>query len=423
MKKAELNIEGKSYQLPIVTGSENERAVDIRNLRAESGLVTLDSGFGNTASCQSAITFLDGEKGILRYRGHPIEELAEKSNFVEVAYLLNFGKLPTEKERQRFDREISENATLPEGITKVLGHIPTDAHPMGVLSSITSLLSAFYPQFLSIPLDTESRNKAIPQLLAQVKMIAAHYFRHTTGQTPVTSQPQAGYCADLLHSLFGKEGQVEVDPEVARALDVLFILHADHEQNCSTSTVRIVGSSEANVFATIAAGIYALWGQLHGGANQKVLEMLEQIQRDGGNYKKFVERAKDKNDPFRLMGFGHRVYKNFDPRATIIKAQCDIVLANLKLSDPLLDIARGLEEAARSDDYFISRHLYPNVDFYSGIIYKALGIPTNFFTVMFALGRLPGWLAQWREMREDSTQRIARPRQIYVGERKRPYPK
>ncbi len=421
---AELKVEGQTYQLPLIVGSEGERGVDIRQLRSQSGCVTLDSGFANTASCQSAITFLDGEKGILRYRGHPIEELAEKSDFIEVAYLLNFGKLPTSAERQQFDRQIAEHASagLPEGISKVLGHIPTDAHPMGVLSSVTSLLSAFYPQFLSIPLDTESRNKAIPQLLAQTKMIAAHYYRRTANLAPLPSQPQLGHCADLLHTMFGEEGRIEVSPQVAKALDILFILHADHEQNCSTSTVRIVGSSEANVFATIAAGIYALWGQLHGGANQKVLEMLEQIHRSGGDYKKFIQRAKDKDDPFRLMGFGHRVYKNFDPRATIIKAQCDIVLDGLKVSDPLLDIARGLEEAARSDDYFISRHLYPNVDFYSGIIYKALGVPTNFFTVMFALGRLPGWLAQWREMREDPTGRIARPRQIYVGETQRPYP-
>lgn len=417
---AKLEIEGKTIEIPVITGSEGEKALDIKALRKDTGYITLDNGFVNTGSCTSAITFLNGEKGILRYRGYPIEQIAEQSNFLEVAYLLNFGKLPNTKEYELFNEKINSFATLPEGIKNIIDQYPKDAHPMGVMSAVTSSLAAFYPEFLEAPLDGEQREKAISQLMAQVKIIAAYFYRRTQGQDPLASQPSLGFSKDFLNMMFAGEGK-EIDDDVAKALDILFILHADHEQNCSASTVRVIGSSQANIFATIAGGIDALWGQLHGGANQRVLEMLEEIQNAGGDYKKFIGKAKDKNDSFRLMGFGHRVYKNFDPRATIIKKQCDIILEKLNIQDPLLDIARGLEEEARKDEYFVQRNLYPNVDFYSGIIYKALGIPTNMFTVMFVLGRLPGWLAQWKEMREDVTAKIARPRQIYTGERERDY--
>jgi len=417
---AKLEIEGKIIEIPVITGSENEKALDISSLRKDTGYITLDNGFVNTGSCSSAITFLDGEKGILRYRGYPIEQLAERSNFLEVAYLLNFGKLPNTKEYNQFSDKVASFASLPEGLTKIIEQYPKNAHPMGVMSAVTSSLAAFYPEFLDGPLDGEQRERAIAQLMAQVKIIAANFYRQTQGEAPVKSDPSLGFSKDFLTMMFAKEGN-PIDDEVANALDILFTLHADHEQNCSASTVRVIGSSQANIFATIAGGIDALWGQLHGGANQRVLEMLEEIQKAGGDHKKFIAKAKDKNDGFRLMGFGHRVYKNFDPRATIIKKQCDLILEKLKIEDPLLDIARGLEEEARNDDYFVQRNLYPNVDFYSGIIYKALGIPTNMFTVMFVLGRLPGWLAQWKEMREDVTAKIARPRQVYTGERKRDY--
>tara|TARA_R110002072_G_scaffold534_8_gene4267 strand:+ start:18123 stop:19406 length:1284 start_codon:yes stop_codon:yes gene_type:complete len=412
---AKLELDGKIIELPIITGTENEKAIDIRSLRAQTGYVTLDNGFMNTGSCQSEITYLDGEKGILRYRGYPIEQIAEGSNFLEVAYLLNFGKLPTKTEFDFFNEKVNSFSTLPEGVTKIIDQFPKDSHPMGVVSAATSSLSAFYPEFLKTPLEAVDRERAIAQLMAQVKIIAAYFYRRTIGKEPHRSHPSLGYASDFLNMMFYEEG-FTVDPEVSRALDVLLMLHADHEQNCSTSSVRVIGSSQANIFATISGGIDALWGQLHGGANQRVLEMLEAIKKDGRGYKKFIEKAKDKNDSFRLMGFGHRVYKNFDPRAKIIKVACDTILDKLNIQDPLLDIARGLEEEARKDSYFVDRNLYPNVDFYSGIIYKALGIPTNMFTVMFVLGRLPGWLSQWKEMREDDSLKIARPRQIYTGE-------
>ena len=416
---AKLTIGGETIELPVITGSEGEKAIDIRSLRANTGYITIDNGFMNTGSCTSAVTFLNGEKGVLRYRGYPIEQIAEKSNFVETSYLLNFGKLPNLAEYNEFYEKISSYAKLPEGVTNIINQFPNDAHPMGVVGAATSSLSAFYPKYLEAPLTSGQREEAIAQLMAQVKSIAAAFFRKTQGKKPVASDPTLGYSKDFLNMMFG--GEKEISDEVANALDVLFILHADHEQNCSASTVRVIGSSQANVFASIAGGIDALWGQLHGGANQRVLEMLEEINKAGGDYKKFIEKAKDKDDPFRLMGFGHRVYKNFDPRALIIKKQCDIILDKLNVEDPLLDIARGLEEGARNDDYFVKRNLYPNVDFYSGIIYKALGIPTNMFTVLFVIGRMPGWLAQWKEMREDVSLKIARPRQIYVGERARDY--
>ncbi|MBK25025.1 MAG: citrate (Si)-synthase [Halobacteriovorax sp.] len=417
---AKLELDGKTYELPVITGTEGEKAIDIRALRGTTGYVTLDSGYGNTASTFSEITFLNGEEGVLRYRGYPIEQLAEQSSFQEVAYLLNFGKLPTERQFNDWKESINSFSTLPEGDKKIIEAFPTSAHPMGVIGSVVGSLSAYYPEYNIPMLSDDQRKKAIAQLMAQVKTIIPYFYRMTQGLDPVKSKPHKGYTADFLNMMYGSD-DYEVNPEVAKALDVLLILHADHEQNCSASTVRLVGSSHANVFASISAGIYALWGQLHGGANQAVLEMLQNIQDNGGDYKKYLEKAKDKNDPFRLMGFGHRVYKNFDPRAKIIKTQCDKVLDVLGVKDPLLDIARGLEEEALKDDYFVERKLYPNVDFYSGIIYQALGIPTNMFTAMFVLGRLPGWLAQWKEMKEDPTSRIGRPRQIYTGKTVRDY--
>ncbi|MBT3586394.1 MAG: citrate synthase [Halobacteriovoraceae bacterium] len=417
---AKLELDGKTYEFPVIEGSEGEKAIDIRKLRGTTGYITLDNGYMNTGSCQSGITFLNGEEGILRYRGYPIEQLAEKSNFMEVTYLLNFGELPTAQQLSDFNEEVGHYASLPGGICNMLSHMPPAAHPMGVVSSVTSSLCAFYPEYLKMPLPPEMRRKAVCQLMAQVKIIAANFYRRTVEEKTHRSNPKLGFAADFLNMMFASESY-KVDPEVASALDTLLILHADHEQNCSTSAVRLIGSSEANIFATVAGGIDALWGQLHGGANQKVLEMLEQIQNAGGTAKQFIEKAKDKNDSFRLMGFGHRVYKNFDPRATIIKKACDTILKKLDVHDPLLDIALELEEAARSDSYFVERNLYPNVDFYSGLIYKALGIPTNFFTVMFVLGRLPGWLGQWKEMREDDTLKISRPRQIYTGPNTRDY--
>ncbi|MAE58145.1 MAG: citrate (Si)-synthase [Halobacteriovorax sp.] len=414
---AKLDVRGESIELPVITGSEGEVALDISKLRAQSGIITLDNGFVNTGSCSSAITFLNGEKGILRYRGYPIEQLAEKSSFSEVAYLLYNKELPTKAQSDKFTEQIAKYASLPDGINGILNQFPATAHPMGVVSSTVSALSCFYPEFLNSEATDDIKNQALPQLMGQIKIIMANFYRKTIGKDPIASNPSLGYSKDFLQMMFGGE----VDKEVAEALDILLILHADHEQNCSASTVRVVGSSHANVFASISAGIDALWGQLHGGANQAVLEMLEAIKKDGGDYKKFIDKAKDKNDPFRLMGFGHRVYKNFDPRAKIIKVACDTVLEKLNIQDPLLDIAKGLEEVALKDEYFVQRNLYPNVDFYSGIIYKALGIPTNMFTAMFVLGRLPGWMSQWKELREDPAAKIARPRQIYVGENERNY--
>lgn len=414
---AKLELDGITYELPVITGTENEKAIDILKLRAETGYVTLDNGFMNTGSCRSAITFLDGEKGILRYRGYPIEQLAEHSRFLEVAYLLAYGELPTQAQFDEYLKQMGNFNTIPSGVQKIIEQFPNNSHPMGVVSSTVNSMCSFYPEYLKMPLEKLDRERAIVQMMAQTKIIAASFYRQTINKKPVPSDPNRGYADDFLHMMFDKEP----DEEVVKALDILFTLHADHEQNCSASTVRVIGSSEANIFATISGGINALWGQLHGGANQRVLEMLTKIDEAGGDYKMFINKAKDKSDPFRLMGFGHRVYKNFDPRATIIKKACDTVLEKLDVHDPLLDIAKGLEEEARSDDYFVSRNLYPNVDFYSGIIYKALGIPTNMFTVMFVLGRMPGWLAQWKEMREDSSVKISRPRQIYIGENQREY--
>ncbi|NBT58097.1 citrate synthase [bacterium] len=415
MSQITIQYEGKTYEFPVVEGSQGERGIDIAKLRDLTGLITLDPGYMNTGSCQSAITFLDGEKGILRYRGIPIEVLAEKSTFVETSYLLIYGKLPNQKELDVFTNTLTRHTMLHEDMKRIYDGFPRDAHPMAILSSAVSTLSTFYQDLLysDVPGD---RNLSIHRLLAKLPTIAACSYKKSIGQPFVYPTNSLDYCSNFLKMMFGVPAEdYVVDPVVAKALDLLLILHADHEQNCSTSTVRLVGSSRANLYASVSAGISALWGPLHGGANQEVIEMLQMIHKTGGDVKKFVERVKNREQGVRLMGFGHRVYKNFDPRAKIIKQYCDLILNKLGISDPLLDIAKRLEETALSDDYFVSRKLYPNVDFYSGIIYKAIGIPTNMFTVMFAIGRTPGWIAQWKEMVEAAGSKIGRPRQIYTG--------
>ncbi len=415
-KIATLEIDGNKYEFPIVEGTENELGIDIKTLRgATGGITTIDPGYKNTGSCQSAITFLDGEKGILRYRGYSIEELAEKADFLEVAYLLIFGELPTAAQLEKFDKDIKEESQVDEDMKKILDGFPKSAHPMGVLSSLTSALIAFNPA--SVDVDSEeAMYEAIVKIMAKFPVLAAWTMRKRKSLPLDYGDNSLSYVENLHKMMFAKPNQAyELNKIVIDALDKLLILHADHEQNCSTSTVRIVGSSHAGLFASLSAGISALWGPLHGGANQAVIEMLEAIREDGGDTAKYIAKAKDKNDPFRLMGFGHRVYKNFDPRAKIIKKSAEEVLGDLGIEDPVLDIAKGLAEVALKDEYFVQRKLYPNVDFYSGIIYRALGIPTEMFTVMFALGRLPGWIAQWREMRLRK-EPIGRPRQIYIGE-------
>lgn len=414
-KAATLQIEGKKYELPLVVGTENEVAIDITQLRGQSGAITIDPGYKNTGSCESAITFLDGEEGILRYRGYSIEELAEKADFLEVAYLLIFGELPTKLQLQKFNTDILDQSIVNEDMKTVLNGFPESAHPMGVLSSLTSALTAFNPKSVNVDSE-EDMYKAIVKILAKFPVLAAWTLRRKRNQTLYNKDTNIGYVESLLKMMFQEDKKnYKLNKVVVNALDKLLILHADHEQNCSTSTVRIVGSSHAGLFASISAGVSALWGPLHGGANQAVIEMLEAIKADGGDTGKFINKAKDKNDPFRLMGFGHRVYKNFDPRAKIIKKAADEVLGQLGVEDPILEIAKDLERAALEDEYFVERKLYPNVDFYSGIIYRAMGIPTEMFTVMFAVGRLPGWIAQWREMRLRK-EPIGRPRQIYIGE-------
>jgi citrate synthase len=418
---AKLSYKGQEFEFPVIIGTENEPAIDIAKLRSATGLITLDSGFKNTGSTTSSITFLDGEQGILRYRGYRIEDLAEKSSFIEVAYLLIYGELPTQQQYEDFTRQITTHTLVHEDIKKILDGFPSNAHPMGVLSSLICSLSAFYPDSLNPNASAEDVNLSIIRLIAKMPTFAAWAFKNKVGHPVNYPDNSLDYCSNFLKMMFALPAErYEVDPIVAKALDALLILHADHEQNCSTSTVRIVGSSQASIYASISAGINALWGPLHGGANQSVIEMLEAIKADGGDAKKYLDKAKDKNDPFRLMGFGHRVYKNFDPRAKIIKKAADDVLAKLGVNDPILEIAKELEQAALSDPYFVERKLYPNVDFYSGIIYRALGIPTDMFTVMFALGRLPGWIAQWKEMRENG-EPIGRPRQVYTGATERDY--
>ncbi|RIJ41849.1 citrate synthase [Pontibacter oryzae] len=418
---AEIILEGKSYQMPVVEGTENEKAIDISSLRAQSGYITLDSGYKNTGATKSAITFLDGEQGILRYRGYPIEQLAEKSNFIEVAYLLIYGSLPTASELDDFSNKIKMHTLVNEDMRKILDGFPSAAHPMGVLSALVSSLTAFYPESLNPNQTKEELDLSIIRLMAKISTIAAWSYKNSIGHPVNYPKNKLDYCSNFLHMMFAYPTEdYEMNPVVVDALNKLLILHADHEQNCSTSTVRLVGSANASLYSSVSAGISALWGPLHGGANQAVIEMLEEIKADGGDSKKFIEKAKDKDDPFRLMGFGHRVYKNFDPRAKIIKKAADEVLTALGVKDPILNIAKELEEAALNDPYFVERKLYPNVDFYSGIIYRAIGIPTDMFTVMFALGRLPGWIAQWKEMRENK-EPIGRPRQVYTGATERDY--
>lgn len=413
---AVLHFDNQSIDLPVITGTESENAVDISKLRDVTGLITLDSGFKNTGVTKSAITFLDGEKGILKYRGYAIEELAQKSSFLEVAYLLIYGELPTKTQLEEFQFQISRHTLVHEDMKKFFDGFPSKSHPMGQLSSLVCSLSSFYPESLNAHQSAEELNLTIIKLLAKMTTIVSWIYKKSLGHPVLYPQNKLDYVSNFLNMTFGQlTEEVEIDPVVVEAMNVLLILHADHEQNCSTSTVRMVGSSDCNLYASISAGISALWGPLHGGANQAVIEMLEKIKNDGGDTDKWLNKAKDKNDPFRLMGFGHRVYKNFDPRAKIIKKACDDVLAKLGVNDPVLEIAKKLEEAALSDPYFVERKLYPNVDFYSGIIYRALGFPTDMFTVLFALGRLPGWIAQWKEMHENK-EPIGRPRQVYVGE-------
>ncbi|MEP1032315.1 citrate synthase [Ekhidna sp.] len=420
-KTAQITVDGKTYELPVTVGTENETAIDISSFRGQSGVITLDRGFKNTGSCESAITFLDGEKGILRYRGYPIEQLADNSTFLEVAYLLIYGELPNKATFDKFAGDITHHTLVNEDIKKILDGFPSAAHPMGVLSSLITAQTAFYPSSLDPNRSKEETELSIIRLLAKMPTFAAWAYKKKVGHPVIYPSNKMDYCGNFLNMMFALPAEeYEIDPVVANALDKLLILHADHEQNCSASTVRIVGSSQASLWASISAGINALWGPLHGGANQAVIEMLENIKADGGDTKKWMGKAKDKDDPFRLMGFGHRVYKNFDPRAKIIKKAADDVLEKLGVVDPILDIAKGLEEEALRDEYFVERKLYPNVDFYSGIIYRALGIPTDMFTVMFALGRLPGWIAQWKEMRENG-EPIGRPRQVYTGMNERDY--
>ena len=413
-KTAKLSLpDGRDVTLPVIVGSEQEPAVDIRSLRSDSGYVTLDSGYMNTGATTSAITYLDGEQGILRYRGIPIEELAEKSTFVETSYLLINGKLPTKSELETFSKELTYHSLIHEDMLHFFNGFPPTSHPMAVLSSMVTSLSAYYPDCL----DRDSPNSLhITRALSKIRTIASFSYKKSIGQPVMYPRNSLNYCANFLHMMFAVPAEEYVpDPIMVKAVNQLLILHADHEQNCSTSTVRMVGSSGANLYASIAAGILALWGPLHGGANQAVIEMLEEIQGQGGDVKTFINDVKDKKNNRRLMGFGHRVYKNYDPRAKILKNMCDELFVHLKVKDPLLDLAKEMEAVALKDEYFLSKKLYPNVDFYSGILYKAMGIPTNMFTVMFAIGRMPGWIAHWKEMVDDPTTKIGRPRQIYTG--------
>ena len=414
-------IDKKTYELPVIEGSENEKAIDISKLRAQTGYITLDTGYKNTGATTSGITFLDGEKGILRYRGYPIEQLAEKADFLEVAYLLIYGELPSKNEYSDFKINITNHTLIHEDMRVFLEAYPTKAHPMGILAASLSTISTFYPEAQDPNRPKEAIDLTIHRLLAKVPTLAAWAYKNAVGQPVVYPKNKYDYCENFVNMMFSLPAyEYSPDPVVVNALNKLLILHADHEQNCSASTVRIVGSSQANLYASVSSGVSALWGPLHGGANQAVIEMLEKIMNDGGGLMKWINKAKDKQDPFRLMGFGHRVYKNFDPRAKIIKKAADDVLNKMGIVDPVLEIAKELEEVALNDDYFKSRGLYPNVDFYSGIIYRALDIPTEMFTVMFALGRLPGWIAQWKEMSEEN-QPIGRPRQVYTGAKERDY--
>ncbi len=418
---ARLDFNGETAEIPVVIGTEGERALDIAKLRATTGVITLDEGYVNTGSTTSAITYLDGEKGILRYRGYPIEDLAAKADYVEVAYLLIYGKLPTSDELDSFRTSLSLHTMIHEDMRSFYSGFPRDAHPMAIVGSVVGALSTFYQDSLDVR-DPRQVEVSVHRLLAKLPTIAAYSYKKSVGQPLMYPRNDLGYCENFLHMMFAVPcEEYHVDPDFAEALDMLLIVHADHEQNCSTSTVRMVGSSDANLFASISAGISALWGPLHGGANQACVEMLERIGADGGNVKKYVDLAKKKDSGFRLMGFGHRVYKNYDPRAKLIKATCDKLLAKLSIRDPIFDIAQQLEEVALADEYFIERKLYPNVDFYSGVIYRAMGIPVQMFTVLFAMGRLAGWIAHWIEMHHSPTKKICRPRQVYTGEMRREF--
>ena len=417
MEKAQLIIKDKTIELPVITGSENEKGIDVSRLRKETNYITFDPSYANTGSCISNITYIDGEKGILRYRGYPIEQLAEKASFVEVIYLMLYGELPNKKELEKFNEDLTYHTLIHEDMKRFFDNYPMNAHPMGVLASTVAALSTFYPARVDGDIELN-----IIRLLAKVKTLAAFAYKKSIGQPLIYPKNDLGFEENFLHMMFAVPAEeYKVDPEMSNAIRLLLILHADHEQNCSSSTVRMVGSSRANLFISIAAGIGALWGALHGGANQKVIEMLKMIHADGDNYKKYVDMAKDKNSNFKLSGFGHRVYKNFDPRAKILKKSAGTLLTKMGIEDPLLNIAMELEQVALKDDFFISRKLYPNVDFYSGIMYRALGIPTKMYTVMFAMGRLPGWISQWKEMRNAENPRIYRPRQIYTGATKRDF--
>ncbi len=413
---ARLIFDDKEFEIPIIVGSEEERGLDISKLRSATGLVTLDEGFVNTASTSSSITYLEGQQGVLRYRGYPIEQLANDADFVEVTYLLMFGELPTNAELREAQAEIRRGRNIPQGVADLIASFPSHAHPMAMVAAAVVALSDYYTDTLD-PFAADDITRASQRLLSQLSTIAAYAYRRSMGKAFIPPTDNLDYCHNFLHMLFGEAGETEfdVDPVLSEALDMLLIVHADHEQNCSTSTVRVVGSSDANIYASIAGGICALWGPLHGGANEAVVNMLEQIQGDNNDVDKYVDMAKDKSNHFRLMGFGHRVYKSYDPRARIVKAACDRVLDKLDIDDPLLEIAKKLEKVATTDEYFLARNLYPNVDFFSGVLYRAIGIPSNMFTVMFALGRLPGWLSHWIEMRNSPNKRIARPRQIYTG--------
>ena len=414
-RRSTLHVADQVIELPIAMGTEGERVLDVTTLRAQAGLTTFDPGYLNTASCSSGITFVDGRKGILRYRGIPIEQLAEHSNFLETAYLLMYGNLPTQSEHQRFSNTITRHTLLHEDVKRFYDGFPKDAHPMAILSAVIGALSTFY-QDSHDPTDPQQVELSSHRLLAKIPTIAAYSYKKSIGQPFVYPDNSLDYCSNFLRMMFSVPSEpYAVNPIVSKALNLLFILHADHEQNCSTSTVRLVGSSHANLFASVSAGIYALWGPRHGGANQQVMEMLETIHADGGNVRKYVEMAKDRTQPFRLAGFGHRVYKHYDPRAKLLKRACEQVLAALGMHDPLLEIAKNLEDIALKDDFFVSNKLYPNVDFYSGMIYKAIGFPVNMFTVLFAIGRLPGWIAHWREMMQEPSAKIGRPRQLYTG--------
>lgn len=422
MKNAELKIGDSVYELPMIEGTEKEVAIDITNLRSQSGVITFDQGYQNTGSCKSSITFIDGESGILRYRGIPIEELAEKSRFTETAYLLIHGELPKKDEAERFSKMLTENSMIHEDMLHFFDSMSAKAHPMAVLSSMVNALSIYYPDLYIEDPRPEFFDVLAARLISKIRTIAAFSYKKSIGEPFVYPRHDLKYAENFLNMMFSSPVKPYViDEDIANALNLLLIVHADHEQNCSTSTVRLVGSSRVNLFSSVCAGICALWGPLHGGANQEVIEMLEQIHREGLTIKQCIDKAKDKNDKFVLMGFGHRVYKNYDPRAKIMKATCEKILSKLHIKDPLFDIAMELEQAALKDQYFIERNLYPNVDFYSGIIYRAIGIPTNMFTVMFAIGRLPGWIAQWKEMHETIPFKIGRPRQLYTGYNKRSY--